>query len=816
MLGRLRIWGKLTLLSVIPLVALVALTIPITTGRLDRDARANAMSSAVDRAAKIGSLAQDLQRERLLSVGFLLGVVKKNDVLGHVSTATDRLIDTRAELGSDTPTGLRTVLDGLKSLTDLRASVLAKEVSAEQAVRAYGTAITSLLEALRLTEDLDVGSAEGRQVLALEALLTADDAISAEVTTLTIVAHHRSDEAIAMVNVHHATAENALRRVSAMATPAQLSLREIVDRAFVNRFGDQARVDPLSTIGKTPVETLFLAVESFITLGNFVEKRITADVTVAVDERRANAMVATIVICGLAILVVLIVLVLGFAIASSVARPLTRLTASAERVAGLTEQELIRVDDTESEAVEPIRLDPTDVTGQDEIGDLARAFDKVQSTASRLVERQVVSRRNIAEMFGHIGRRTHNLVSRQVGLIDSLERQETDSNRLRDLYTLDHLSNRLRRNATSLFVLSGADQVDEYIMPVSLSDVIRLALAEIEGYERVDVLVSADPVLAPATVSDLTLVTAELLENATTFSPPHTRVTATVERTANGARLTIVDHGLGMPAERMSEENARIRRRERLDLVPTRVLGLFVVGRLARRHRLAVVLMPTAGGGVTVTVDLGVHLLADIGGTRSDDSATPQLRPVGGTGASVLRRADDLIAVAKSWNAFAIPAARTDLPEIVAAPAPATAPNPPAAGSRVSAAAPNRHRGMPGAGQFVPPVPVVTPVPAVPRASAVPPITPPPTALPPITPPPVSVTFVSDAPRTSTSGVPGRAPGGHPGLRRRVPGANLITERISTQVAEAPTEMDASDARALVEMFESGVTKALSDFDANP
>ena len=170
----------------------------------------------------------------------------------------------------------------------------------------------------------------------------------------------------------------------------------------------------------------------------------------------------------------------------------------------------------------------------------------MQSTAARLVERQVAGRRNVAQMFGHVGRRTQNLVGRQIALIDRLEQQETDPGRLEHLYRLDHISSRLRRNAGSLVVLSGSAGADAHIAPVPLADVVRLALGEIEDYTRVEVQVPAGVSAAPAVVGDLVLALAELMENATVFSPPHTRVLVAAEPSGVGARLTVVDHGIGM------------------------------------------------------------------------------------------------------------------------------------------------------------------------------------------------------------------------------------------------------------------------------
>jgi hypothetical protein len=170
---------------------------------------------------------------------------------------------------------------------------------------------------------------------------------------------------------------------------------------------------------------------------------------------------------------------------------------------------------------------------------------------------------------------------------------------------------------------------------------------------------------------------AELMENATTFSPPHTRVT--VAATDQDRRLVIVDHGIGLSTERLAEENRRLAQRERLDLAPSEVLGLFVVGRLARRHRIEVVLAATPGGGVTVRIDLGQHLMesptevvsttapgpiravATVGGHRLDEDTAETPFHI-----SALDRAIRMLDHARPWNAFELPQ-----PALPPAPAPA-------------------------------------------------------------------------------------------------------------------------------------------------
>jgi two-component sensor histidine kinase len=215
-------------------------------------------------------------------------------------------------------------------------------------------------------------------------------------------------------------------------------------------------------------------------------------------------------------------------------------------------------------------------------------------------------------MFGNVGRRIHNLTGRQLSLIDAAEREETDPSVLERLYRIDHLAVRLQRGADSLMLLSGETEPVLSDAPLRLTDVVRSAVGRVEGYQRVVLSAEGDVTVAPAAVGDLTLIVAELVENAVSFSPATSAVDISVRPARGGARVEIVDHGVGMTAARLEEENARLVRRERLDLAPTKVLGLFVVGRLARRSGIVVRLAATEGGGVTVRLEIGSDLLFDL------------------------------------------------------------------------------------------------------------------------------------------------------------------------------------------------------------
>ncbi|MFK0169470.1 ATP-binding protein [Streptomyces sp. NPDC090306] len=320
-------------------------------------------------------------------------------------------------------------------------------------------------------------------------------------------------------------------------------------------------------------------------------------------------------------------LAFSVAVRRSVVRPVQTLTGAARQVADVAGRELARVADDDAEDAGPPRLREVPVVVRDEIGELAEAFNHVQSTAAALLERQVLSRRNTAEMFGNVGRRVSNLTTRQLGLIDAVERGETDPAILERLYGIDHIAVRLRRNADSLMLLAGIRETVLDSGPTALTNVVRAALGQIEGYQRVRLHTGTDVMVQPDIIGDLTLMVAELLENAVAFSPVGSSVEVNVRSGGGGALISVADHGLGMSDERIAEENARLIRRERLDLVPTKVLGLFVVGTLARRWDITVTLSRTPGGGVTAQVELPTSLLLTMRPLNEAATGVPRQRP---------------------------------------------------------------------------------------------------------------------------------------------------------------------------------------------
>ncbi|NYJ32134.1 sensor histidine kinase [Nocardiopsis aegyptia] len=242
----------------------------------------------------------------------------------------------------------------------------------------------------------------------------------------------------------------------------------------------------------------------------------------------------------------------------------------------------------------------------DEIGEVAEAFDTAQRAAVAAAVEEAQVRAGVRNMFRNIARRTQSLVHRQLGLLDSLERGETDPAVLESLFRIDHFSTQLRRNAENLMLLSGDAPVRRGWAPVGLYEAVRAASSEIEDYTRVRLSRLPDVALRGDVGAGAVRLLAELLENATVFSPPGTEVTVTGERPrGGGVVLRVRDCGLGMNETQVERANALLADAPRFDLGRVREdsqLGLFVVATVAAQHGLEVSLESSAQGTLAVVV----------------------------------------------------------------------------------------------------------------------------------------------------------------------------------------------------------------------
>ncbi|WP_406422213.1 nitrate- and nitrite sensing domain-containing protein [Streptomyces sp. NBC_00842] len=329
------------------------------------------------------------------------------------------------------------------------------------------------------------------------------------------------------------------------------------------------------------------------------------------------------IISGALILLVLGVSLVGaFVVARSMIRSLRRLQDTATRVAQDRLPELVKqLSESDPQDVDT-SVESVGVHSRDEIGQVASAFDDVHREAVRLAAEQALLRGNVNAMFTNLSRRSQGLIQRQLSLISELESREADPDQLSSLFKLDHLATRMRRNGENLLVLAGEEPGRRWTRPVPLVDVLRAAASEVEQYERIELAAVPATEVAGRVVNDLVHLLAELLENATSFSSPQTKVRVTGHALPDGRVLVeIHDTGIGLSPEDLAAINERLASPPTVDVSVSRRMGLFVVGRLSLRHGIRIQLRPSDSGGTTALVMLPVDVAH--GGKQPASKQTP-------------------------------------------------------------------------------------------------------------------------------------------------------------------------------------------------
>ncbi|MBT3152949.1 nitrate- and nitrite sensing domain-containing protein [Streptomyces sp. CHD11] len=322
---------------------------------------------------------------------------------------------------------------------------------------------------------------------------------------------------------------------------------------------------------------------------------------------------------------VVIALLAAFILAGMVARQMSRSMRQLRNAAfGIAEQRLPTLVDQLSRT-DPGRVDtkvaPIPITSTDEIGEVARAFDQVHREAVRLASEQALLRGNINAIFTNLSRRNQSLIEGQLTLITDLENNEADPDQLENLFRLDHLATRMRRNGENLLVLAGEEPGRRWDQPVPLVDVLRAASSEVEQYERIELSGVPEAEIHGRAVTDLVHLLAELLENATTFSSPQTKVRVTATRLPDGrVMIEIHDKGIGLTAEDFADINHKLANPPTVDAAISQRMGLFVVGRLSDRHGVRVQLRPSGEqAGTTSLVMLPDAITHGGGGEQQPD-----------------------------------------------------------------------------------------------------------------------------------------------------------------------------------------------------
>ncbi|MGW0706868.1 nitrate- and nitrite sensing domain-containing protein [Streptomyces sp. NPDC002643] len=324
--------------------------------------------------------------------------------------------------------------------------------------------------------------------------------------------------------------------------------------------------------------------------------------------------------------IVVVALLAAFIIAGIMARQMSRSMRQLRNAAfGIAEQRLPMLVDQLSRT-DPGRVDtrvaPIPINSTDEIGEVARAFDQVHREAVRLAAEQALLRGNINAIFTNLSRRNQSLIEGQLTLITDLENNEADPDQLENLFKLDHLATRMRRNGENLLVLAGEEPGRRWDQPVPLIDVLRAASSEVEQYERIELSGVPEAEIHGRAVTDLVHLLAELLENATTFSSPQTKVRVTATRLPDGrVMIEIHDKGIGLTAEDFADINHKLANPPTVDAAISQRMGLFVVGRLSDRHGIRVQLRPSGEQAGTTSLVMLPDVITHGGG---GDQQQPQ------------------------------------------------------------------------------------------------------------------------------------------------------------------------------------------------
>ncbi|MEV7983745.1 nitrate- and nitrite sensing domain-containing protein [Micromonospora sp. NPDC085948] len=608
--------SKLTALVVVPVTALLALWIFATTltfGPALDLLSARTLLYDLGRPGEV--VVTELQRERRLSVVQLAGTTRL-PVLAEQRERTDRAIaELRRRVDGE---ALRDAAnDALEARIDHLVTALAalpagrtfiddRSLDRSGAVGLYSGMVTAAFQAFSAMATLNDPDLN-RQALALTALgrsrelLGQGDALLAGALSAGRFAEGEHTQLVQAIGNQRWLTDSAVADLPAADRAAYQRLAE--GEAFTRLRTMQDALVVANRSGRPPVDaaawqTSHDAVQQQLRDFELAEADGLTDRSVPMAVRILARLAAAGVLGLVAVVVsVLVALRLGRTLAQ-------RLTGVRTAALELAEHRLPDVVARlrRGEQVDVAREAPPLEYGHDEIGEVGRAFTEVQRTAVQAAVDEVALRRGLNEVFLNIARRSQSLVHRQLHLLDRMERRAEDPDELAELFQVDHLATRLRRHAEDLVILAGSAPGRGWRNPVAMVDLIRGAISEVEAYDRVDIAGAQPAGVLGRAVGDVIHLLAELVENATAFSPPDTRVTVTGERVANGYALEITDQGLGMSAAALETANTRLASSPEFDPAQSARLGLFVVARLAARHGVRVRLRSSEQGGVTAVV----------------------------------------------------------------------------------------------------------------------------------------------------------------------------------------------------------------------
>ncbi|MFG2734918.1 nitrate- and nitrite sensing domain-containing protein [Streptomyces harbinensis] len=650
-----RISTRLVSLIALPVMAATVLGGLRIQSSMDDIEQLDTMQLLTDMTQQATLLAAALQEERDRSAGPLVaGMSAKSD---EIATARERTDDARAAFSDATNAitaddevmrGVQaTVLDISRQLTgikEIRDEAYADPEYVSQTIMRYSDLIDALLS---LSQDMAQATSNSEMIRSTRALATFSAAkehasIQRAVITAGLARGERDGDEMGL-----SPSDWRYGKTHAASESAALN-------SFTQIYGDDVAatglLDPLEggivnvVSADTYRDTVFAALDGIqrqdrsyrdwfdqdrtkIDAMNAIERTLITEMEEQARDLRNEAQQEAILNGAVVVLVLGISLVGAFVVARSMVRSLRRLQDTAQEVAHKRLPEVVRqMSEAEPEDVDT-SVQSVGVHTRDEIGRVAEAFDDVHREAVRLAGEQALLRGNVNAMFTNLSRRSQGLIQRQLSLISELESREADPDQLSSLFKLDHLATRMRRNGENLLVLAGEEPGRRWTRPVPLVDVLRAAASEVEQYERIELSAVPKTDVAGRVVNDLVHLLAELLENATSFSSPQTKVKVTGHALPDGRVLVeIHDTGIGLSPEDLAEINDRLANPPTVDVSVSRRMGLFVVGRLSLRHGIRIQLRPSDSGGTTALVMLPAEV------AQGNPGRTPRPGPQPGGG----------------------------------------------------------------------------------------------------------------------------------------------------------------------------------------
>jgi len=622
-LGSIRL--SLILLALVPSVTLAAMWGVTTTQMFTEGLR---LRGQTDLSRSTGAMGTDstlaLQRERSLSAIWLAGAPQgSREALDKQRALTDKAVaklvrqsDAIQNAPARVSDQLYSVLGSVGSLEYYRGQVdNPTDITAAQSLDQYSSIIDDQIHAFQALSQVDDGDLTS-QAGPLVALEQAAELVSREDAQLTLAfptGHLDATSWTAFAQVVDARRwlvtdqiVPSLRGTTKTQTEAILqspewqSLQSVEDRVLAAR--------PTSDGGKAVLPNLSKRWRAaLLKVGDDYEQLIQRQTSALLDRSadKADNLLITAASLSLGGLVALLLCVgVSWRITRSLSR---RLRGLREATLSLAEERLpdvvARLD--RGETVDADLATPPLDYGDDELGQVARAFNKAQRTAVHTAVELADTRRGFQKVILGIARQSQNLVNLQLTKLDALERRHNDPDVLKGLYELDSTASQLRRYEENLVIISGEQPRRSWREPVALIDILRSAVGEVAEYQRVEVHTDEDVYLAPPAVADVIHLLAELIDNATVYSPAPAPVGVRAALVAKGLAVEVEDRGLGMSEEEYASLNAQLGQPPQFDVVALADdlrLGMFVIARLATQHGIAVTLRPSPYGGTTAIV----------------------------------------------------------------------------------------------------------------------------------------------------------------------------------------------------------------------